>query len=133
MTAADRNVRLSNRTLQDLVERFKQLSDPSRLTILVALAGQGEMTVTDLAKLLLHSQPSISQHLKSLLLLGLVQFRRAGKWNYYRLDSAGLAEVVEQGFALAAGGPTLKCHGFSLMFKRTRARLGTGFGLRARR
>jgi hypothetical protein len=34
MDTADRDARLSERTLQDLVELFKQLSEPTRLTIL---------------------------------------------------------------------------------------------------
>jgi ArsR family transcriptional regulator len=122
MATLDRDAGPSGRTLQVLVKLLKLLSEPTRLTVLLVLATHGERTVTDLVKMFPFCQSSISRQLKSLLISGLVQYRRDGKWHYYGLDAARLADLVEQAFAQAAGGPTLEGKGFSLTFKRTRAR-----------
>lgn len=75
------------RSLRELVQIFKLLADESRLRLVLALAEQGEMNVSTLCGLLHTKQPAVSHHLKLLNLSGLVEFRREGKHNYYRLDS----------------------------------------------
>ena len=65
--------------LREMARYFHALRDVLRLRILVALAGNREMTVTELARALHVSQPLVSFHLRPLRLLGLVQVRRAGR------------------------------------------------------
>jgi ArsR family transcriptional regulator len=115
-------MRLSDRTLQDLVGLFKHLSDPSRLSVLIALTQHGELSVSALCGLLDQNRPAVGHHLAMLRLGSLIECRRERKHRKYRIRAAALADVVESGFALAARGPTLDCQEFSLTFKRTRAR-----------
>jgi ArsR family transcriptional regulator, arsenate/arsenite/antimonite-responsive transcriptional repressor len=75
------------RPLRDLAQIFKLLADESRLRLVLALADEGEMNVSTLCGLLHTKQPAVSHHLKLLHLSGLVDFRREGKHNFYRLDS----------------------------------------------
>jgi ArsR family transcriptional regulator len=83
--------------LRELVQTFKLLADESRLRLVLALAEEGEMNVSTLCGLLHSKQPAVSHHLKLLHLAGLIEFRRQGKHNYYRLESelvAGLLRYV---------------------------------------
>ncbi len=68
--------------LREMARYFHALKDVRRLRILVALAQDGEMTVTRLARILHISQPLVSFHLRPLRLLNLVQARRAGREVY---------------------------------------------------
>lgn len=69
-----------------LLRQFKALSDPQRLR-LVALCGQGELSVTELTDVLGQSQPRVSQHLKQLCEASLLERFRDGKRVYYRLPA----------------------------------------------
>ena len=73
--------------LRELAQIFKLLADESRLRLLLALAEEGEMNVSTLCGLLHTKQPAVSHHLKLLNMSGLVDYRREGKHNFYRLDS----------------------------------------------
>ena len=74
-------------------EIFRALADPSRLRI-VCLLLEGEMCVCDLTAVLEMPQPTISRHVRTLKLAGLVRDRRSGKWVHYRLgDGAPLAAL----------------------------------------
>ncbi|HEY74241.1 MAG TPA: helix-turn-helix transcriptional regulator [Thermoflexia bacterium] len=68
--------------LREMARYFYTIKDIRRLRILVALAEDGEMTVTQLAHTLHISQPLVSFHLRPLRLLDLVQVRRAGREVY---------------------------------------------------
>jgi len=72
--------------LREMARYFHALRDVLRLRILVALASNKEMTVTELARALHVSQPLVSFHLRPLRLLGLVQVRRAGREVYCFLN-----------------------------------------------
>jgi ArsR family transcriptional regulator, arsenate/arsenite/antimonite-responsive transcriptional repressor len=85
--------------LVQLSQIFQMLADPSRLKILLALAKNGEMHVTELRDLLGQSQPAVSHHLRLLRIWNLVNFRRDGKHNYYRVDSTYLGSLLEQVFS----------------------------------
>lgn len=74
-------------------EIFRALADQSRLRI-VCLLLEGELCVCDLTAVLEMPQPTISRHMSTLKLAGLVNDRRAGKWVHYRLgDDAPLAAL----------------------------------------
>jgi ArsR family transcriptional regulator len=110
--------RVGTKTIASLTRIFKQLGDESRLTILLALATHREMCVTDLCELLHQTQPAVSHHLTLLRMSGLVGYRRQGKHNFYRIESSGVADVLEMLFAdLENAQRVLQFPTFSLAFR----------------
>jgi DNA-binding transcriptional ArsR family regulator len=75
---------------------FRALGDTHRLKILAFLEGHDEITVRDLAQLLEQSQPALSHHLTLLRKAGLIEYRRSGRNNFYRLSDTGLLKIQEQ-------------------------------------
>lgn len=86
-------VREVDRT-QQLSGFLKMLSDPTRLKILRLLL-ERELCVCHLVEVLGLPQPTVSQHLAKLRMMGLVAERKAAQWVYYRADR----ESVERGLA----------------------------------
>jgi|GEM_PF-1247652 len=84
----------SDRSLRSLTDVFRSLADRSRLMILLLLAERGEMSVSAIGEALESSQPAVSHHLTQLRNAGFIDFRREGKFNYYRLDPNGFNELV---------------------------------------
>ena len=112
-------INVSDQTIEGLSEVFKLLADRSRLKILLALAQAGEMHVSALCDLLQQSQPAVSHHLTLLRLRNLVGFRRNGKHNYYRLDSALVSDLLEQFFTDSGNGhKLLQFEDFSLAYRK---------------
>lgn len=74
----------------DIVAALKAAAEPTRLRILLLLAG-GELSVKDLTVILGQSQPRISRHLKLLTEAGLIERFREGSWAYFHVSdrSAG--------------------------------------------
>lgn len=105
-------------TIVELAEVFKILADRSRLKILLALAKNGEMHVTSLCELLGQSQPAVSHHLTLLRMQDLVDFRRDGKHNYYRVDSERVCTLLDELFSESGNGSKLlQFPGFSLAYR----------------
>ena len=63
---------------------LKTLGHPDRLRIL-ALLSQGELTVSELVQILGLSQPRVTQYIKSLEQVGIVERMREGSWVFSRL------------------------------------------------
>jgi DNA-binding transcriptional ArsR family regulator len=84
--------------MEHLALTFKVLGDPTRLKIVVALAG-GEMCVCDLAAFLGLTESAISHQLRRFKDLALVKSRREGQVIYYSLDDAHVAELLNVGIA----------------------------------
>jgi len=90
----------SSRTLAEIrrvAELLKQVSDPTRLQVLMLLS-EKERNVSELcADLGTQSQPAVSHHLALLRHGRLIEPRRSGKHNFYALTEAGreLASVVD--------------------------------------
>jgi DNA-binding transcriptional ArsR family regulator len=79
-----------------VAELLKQVSDPTRLQVLMLL-NEKERNVTELCTDLgTQSQPAVSHHLALLRHGRLIEPRRSGKHNFYALTEAGrqLAHVV---------------------------------------
>jgi DNA-binding transcriptional ArsR family regulator len=72
--------------LREWARYFHALKDILRLRILLTLAQRGEVTVTELSRLLRVSQPLVSFHLRPLRTLDLVAMRRAGRAVYYSIN-----------------------------------------------
>ena len=70
---------------QHVIKITKALADPTRFSILQAIAGSGESCCGELAKRFPITQATCSQHLKILAEAGLVTMRREGQFNHYRL------------------------------------------------
>ncbi|MFD1214200.1 ArsR/SmtB family transcription factor [Arthrobacter sp. GCM10027362] len=67
-------------------------AEPNRRKLLQLLAS-GEQTVQELASRFEVSRPAISQHLAVLQSAGLVSARREGRFRYYQVEPAGIAEL----------------------------------------
>jgi len=67
-----------------IVTYLKTLGHPDRLRIL-ALLRQGELTVSELVQILGLSQPRVTQYIKSLEQVGIVERMREGSWVFSRL------------------------------------------------
>lgn len=81
-----RPVDSAHQTLLEPAALFKALSDPHRLSILLALAqSKGPMCVCDFATVVPLNQSTVSHHLKLLRRAGLVVAQRHGTWAYYTL------------------------------------------------
>jgi ArsR family transcriptional regulator len=79
--------------MKSVSEAFKVLGDPTRLEIVKMLVGK-ELCVCDILDAFPVSQPTISHHLKVLKYAGIVEDSRDGRWIYYRLNAAVLAEMM---------------------------------------
>lgn len=77
-----------------LAQTFAALGDPTRLAILSRLAGEGELTVQEIAEPLPMSLPAVSQHLKVLEGAGLIARGRDGQKRPCRLNPERLAETA---------------------------------------
>jgi len=86
---------LADESLQDLVQLFKLLADETRLKILHFLQQADELNVLQLCQLLQQRQPSVSHHLALLRVAGLIDMRRQGKHNYYRIQSKHFDQLIE--------------------------------------
>ncbi|HEI8955468.1 TPA: metalloregulator ArsR/SmtB family transcription factor [Serratia liquefaciens] len=83
------------------LQLFKNLSDETRLKIVLLLRESGELCVCELSGTLEESQPKISRHLSMLRESGLLIDRRDGKWIHYRLSPhmpAWAAAIIEQAY-----------------------------------
>lgn len=94
--ARAREQAVPERELERLALTYKLLGDPTRLKILIGLAG-GEMCVCDLAAYLELSESAVSHQLRKLRDLALVKRRRRGQILYYSLDDEHVNELLELG------------------------------------
>jgi DNA-binding transcriptional ArsR family regulator len=100
---ADAAVAVSERITKELVRWFKLLADETRLKILIFLLERGELNVRALCDLLQLSQPAVSHHLALLRADGLIDCRRDGKHNYYRVLPERLSELMGTVFSRLPG------------------------------
>jgi len=90
---------VSDSTVKDLVKVFKLLSDETRLRILLYLMRRKELHVRALCEILGQSQPAVSHHLALLRVAELIEPRREGKHNFYRILTARFENVLDTLFA----------------------------------
>ena len=90
---------VSDDIVKDLVKVFKLLSDETRLRILLYLMRQKELHVRALCEILGQSQPAVSHHLALLRVAELIEPRREGKHNFYRILPARFEQVLDMLFA----------------------------------
>ncbi len=92
---------LEDEIAKDLVQLFKLLADETRLRILHFLMQEPELNVRTLCELLGQSQPAVSHHLALLRVAGLIESRRDGKHNFYRILPKRIQEMLGQIFEAA--------------------------------
>jgi ubiquinone/menaquinone biosynthesis C-methylase UbiE/DNA-binding transcriptional ArsR family regulator len=80
-------------SLDEMLGILRAAAEETRLRIL-ALLGEGELSVSDLTDILGQSQPRISRHLKLLVESGLIERHREGAWAFFRLTDHGPAFAV---------------------------------------
>lgn len=90
---------VSDSVVKDLVKVFKLLSDETRLRILLYLTQTEELHVRALCEVLDQSQPAVSHHLALLRVAELIESRREGKHNYYRILPQRFQELLDLVFA----------------------------------
>jgi len=73
---------------EQLQARLKSLADPVRMR-LIALCGRAECSVSELTTVTGQSQPRISQHLKQLCAVDLLERFRDGHFVFYRVPAVG--------------------------------------------
>ena len=78
--------------LQRAAAVARALADPKRLCVLQSL-GEGERSVSELAREVACHVPNMSQHLAVLRSAGLVTARRQGNVVYYRLSDPRVMEA----------------------------------------
>jgi DNA-binding transcriptional ArsR family regulator len=95
-TKAKKAAELRLKQVQKAAMLLKQVSDPTRLQVILMLT-EGEQHVGALSSELKQSQPAISHHLALLRHGGIIAPRRQGKNNFYGLTEAGeeLSTVVK--------------------------------------
>ena len=76
---------LASQRAEELVQLFKLLADETRLKIIHYLMQKDELNVRTFCALLAQSQPAVSHHLALLKMAGILDCRRDGKHNFYRL------------------------------------------------
>ena len=73
---------------------FYAVADPTRRAILDGLKA-GEQPVNFFCLQFAITQPAVSQHLRVLLLAGLVSERREGRQRLYKLEPGALKEIAD--------------------------------------
>jgi DNA-binding transcriptional ArsR family regulator len=91
--------------LQDAVEVFKSLANPTRLRIVHALA-HAEITVGDLAHAFGLTLSAVSHQLAVLRRLKLVAAREEGRQTFYRVTNPFVAHLVHDSLAHAEASGT---------------------------
>ena len=84
---------LNERVIAEGAARAKALSNPTRLTIALALWDGGELCVCDLGWITARAENLVSHHVRALRAAGLAAARRDGKVVFYSLSEAGRALV----------------------------------------
>ena len=97
--------------LEQAAERFRLLSDPTRLRLLNELDGAEEVCVGDLAERAGVGLSNTSKHLHQLERAGLLARRREGTTIYYRVADPSVSELctlvcasLRERYATLAGG-----------------------------
>jgi ArsR family transcriptional regulator len=78
---------------QELASLAKALSHPARIQILKILAKRNECICGDIVEVLPLAQSTVSQHLKELLNVGLIQGTIDGPRSCYCINPKGIAKV----------------------------------------
>lgn len=79
--------------MRNIISITKALSDENRVRALMMLR-KGELCVCQLIEMLRLAPSTVSKHMAILYQAGLVDARKQGRWNYYRLADGDAPEYV---------------------------------------
>lgn len=96
---------LPEETGHTLAGLFKLLADETRLRIIYFLMQRSEINVRTFCHLLGQSQPAVSHHLAMLKEAGILDARRDGKHNFYRVVPKRAQEFADVLFGGRPGQP----------------------------
>jgi len=85
---------LSDELVHLIAERFRVLSDPTRIKLLDRLR-TGEASGSELTQLVGTTQQNVSKHLRELQRAGVVARRKQGNFAYYRVADEGVYSLCE--------------------------------------
>jgi ubiquinone/menaquinone biosynthesis C-methylase UbiE/DNA-binding transcriptional ArsR family regulator len=88
--------------MEHLLAALRAVAEPTRLRLLV-LCARGELTVSELTRILGQSQPRVSRHLKLLCEAGLLDRFREASWVFYRLAEATPAAALARHLVAVCG------------------------------
>ena len=86
--------KLSPQAVELIAARFKVLSEPARLRLIMALEG-GERNVSQLVERTGVTQTNVSRHLQALARAGVVGRRREGIQVYYHIADPAIFELCD--------------------------------------
>src|SRR5262249_4801984 len=86
----------------NMVEVAALVGDTARATMLAALMGGESLTGSELASLARISRPTASEHLAKLVTARLLTVSKKRRFNYYRIASPLVAQMLESLIAVAA-------------------------------
>jgi DNA-binding transcriptional ArsR family regulator len=104
---------LSPQALELVAQRFRQLSDPTRLGIIQELF-EGELSVQEIGQRVGTSQANVSKHLAGLVDHGLLARRKEGLYAYYSIADESIYGLC-----------TLVCTSLADRFERARVQFET--------
>ncbi|OEC86403.1 MULTISPECIES: ArsR/SmtB family transcription factor [Methanobacterium] len=84
----------SDEIFEDISDRFKAISDPTRLKILYLLQ-EGELCACEIIIALEKPQSTISHHLNVLKNAGFIKGRKEGVWIHYKLINPEIVCLIE--------------------------------------
>lgn len=105
------------KNLKELVHVFKLVADETRMRVLFYLCHTPELHVRAICELVGQSQPAVSHHLALLRVAGLIQSRRDGKHNYYRIVPRRVRQILGNFFDKMLESNTLDVDGAQLKFQ----------------
>jgi DNA-binding transcriptional ArsR family regulator len=85
---------LPNDVIELIAERFRTLSEPTRIKLLDRLR-EGEASVLELTELIGTTQQNLSKHLGVLQRAGIIARRKQGNFAYYRIVDEGVFVLCE--------------------------------------
>jgi len=93
-----KNPGLDSNTASAVADRFKILSDPTRVRLLAALADR-ELCVSELTEMLQMEQSAVSHQLRTLRGWHLVRNRKVGRQVYYTLNDQYIRDLLSRSLA----------------------------------
>ena len=91
---------ISTEQSAELMGLFKVLANDTRLRLLHALAGKGELCVTELAEAIEMKPQAVSNQLQRLTDRGILASRRNGNQMQYRIVDPCVVSLLDQGLCL---------------------------------
>ena len=79
--------------MHELTTSLRAIAEPTRLRLLSVLS-RGELTVSELTRILGQSQPRVSRHLKLMWEAGLLNRIQEGSWVFFRMSETGQGATV---------------------------------------